>query len=100
MAHIICVRDVVRAELHELPPDVLALRVPYDLFKPAGPVVLSGDRIQWGQDRQSHSMRFAEAILGECTPGERVLIHLSPTEPRDQWWLCEVESVDDVEGPS
>lgn len=100
MNHVICVRDVVRAELHELGPDERVLRVPYDLFKPDGAVLRRGDRITWDQGEQNHSTRFAEAALGDCIPGERVLLHLSAGDPAELWWLCEVESVDDVAGLS
>lgn len=98
MSHVIRVRDVVRAELHELGPGECVLRVPYDLFRPDGAVLRFGDRITWEQGQQNHSTRFAEASLGDCAPGERVLLHLSPTDPAEQWWLCEVESVDHVAG--
>jgi hypothetical protein len=98
--HVICVRDVVRAATHTLGANVLALRVPYDLFKPAGPVVRRGDRIAWQQDEQSHLTRYAATALADCVPGERVLLQLPPRSSDDEWWLCEVQSVDDVAGLS
>jgi hypothetical protein len=101
MSHVILVRDVVRSERHRLGPQERALRVPYDLFKPRGPVVRTGDRIAWEQDEDSHVTRYAEAALGDCNPGERVLICLpTPSDESEEWWLCEVESVDDVAGLS
>jgi hypothetical protein len=99
MANIICVRDVLRVHVHQLGPSERALRVPYDLFKPSGPVVRCGDRIAWEQGEQQHLTRYAEAVLGDCNPGERVLVHLSAPDSED-WWLCEVESVDGVAGAS
>jgi hypothetical protein len=101
MAHVICVRDVVRAEVHTLGPNELSLRVPYDLFKPAGPVVRRGDRITWEQDEQTQVSRYAAVALAECNPGERVLVQFGPQDrAEDEWWLCEVQSVDDVAGLS
>jgi hypothetical protein len=100
MANVICVRDVVRARMHQLGPSERALRVPYDLFKPTGHIIRCGDSIAWEQGEEHHSARFAEAALGDCNPGERILLRLSAEDSQDQWWLCEVESVDDVAGAS
>jgi hypothetical protein len=101
MAYVISVRDVVRANVHELGAAERALRVPYDLFWPKGAVVVLGERIEWQEGADNHSTRFAEAVLGDCHPGERVLLHLSSAEPREEeWWLCEVQAVDGVDGAS
>jgi hypothetical protein len=98
MTTTIRVLDVVRAELYELGAEECALRVPYDLFQPAGAVHRYGNRIEWEQGGESQSTRFAETPLGDCTAGERVLLHLSSSDPVDEWWLCEVEAVDGVAG--
>jgi hypothetical protein len=98
MATTIRVRDVVRAELHELGANEPALRVPYDLIKPTGAVHRHGSRIEWQQEEESQSMRFAETALGDCKAGERVLLHLSSADPNDEWWLCEVEATNGIAG--
>jgi hypothetical protein len=98
MTTTIRVRDVVRAELYELGADECALRVPYDMFKPTGAVHRYGNRIEWEQDDENQSTRFAETALGDCTAGERVLLRLSSADPSDEWWLCEVEAVNGVSG--
>jgi hypothetical protein len=98
MTTTIRVRDIVRAELHELGAEEHALRVPYDLFRPAGAVHRDGNTIEWEQDGEDQISRCAETALGECSPGERVLLRLSSADPTDEWWLCEVEAVDGVAG--
>jgi hypothetical protein len=104
MTHVIRVRDVTRKGLYEFGPDEPILRGPYDLFQfhSAGAVRRRGDVIDWvvpgGEVRTG---RVAPASLGGVHPGERVLVKLPPAggEPiggDEEWWLCEVESVDGV----
>jgi len=95
MPHSVFVKDVVREGLLELPPDELVLRVPYDLFAPAGAVRRHGSLVDWTEGGVIKTGRVAPTRLGDTQPGERVLIHFSP-EP-DEWWLCEVESIDGKE---
>lgn len=92
MSHTVCVRDVVREGLLELPPDELVLRVPYDLFEPAGAVTRHGELADWTEGGVAKTGRVVATRLGNTHPGERVLVHMR--EPEDQWWLCEVETVD------
>jgi hypothetical protein len=37
-------------------------------------------------------------ILKDRHPGERVLLRLDASSPDEEWWLCEVVSVDGVAG--
>jgi len=89
------VRDVARGgEAHELGPEEPALRVPYDMFWPKGPAARNGDAIDWVEGNTPRMGRFAETRLGECHPGERVLVRIPPPVDEGDWWLCEVEAVD------
>jgi hypothetical protein len=91
----VVVRDVVRGGLYELDPAEVALRVAYDLFHPAGAVLVEGDHAEWIEGEAVHVSRVAEAALGEVTPGERVLVRVGLG---DEWWLCDVEAVEGVAG--
>ncbi len=96
MPHVIRVRDIVRAGVYELGPDQPVLRGPYELFNPVGPVRQRGALVDYLQGDVIRSARVAPAMLGECHPGERVLVRLDPRAVEDEWWLCEVEAVDGI----
>jgi hypothetical protein len=96
MPQVIHVRDVARGGLHQLGPEEPALRVPYDMFWPQGPATRVGDGIDWVEGKTPRMGRVAEIHLGECRPGERVLVRVPPPTDDGEWWLCEVESVDGV----
>jgi hypothetical protein len=96
MPRVIHIVDVVRRGAYDLGPEVTVLRVPYDMFQPKGPVRRNGDEIEWLEGKALRSARFVDSTLGECHPGERVLARLPPYAPADEWWLCEIESVDGV----
>jgi hypothetical protein len=98
MPQVIRVRDVVRAGVHEFGPDEPALRGPYELFNPAGPVLRQGPLAEYVQGGAIHSGRIAETALGDTHPGERVLLQLPPHASAEEWWLCEVEAVNGVSG--
>lgn len=88
----ILVRDIVRHRLHELSPVERMLRVPYDLFNPAGPVLLHDGLITYVQGGQPRTGRTAESKLADSHPGERVLVRFADEEARgDEWWLCEIQ---------
>jgi hypothetical protein len=95
MPHVIRIRDVSREALYDLGPDERVLRVPYDMFWPVGAVRQRGTLVDWLEGNVIRSARYAETMLGECRPGERVLVRLPPPVP-DEWWLCEIESVDGI----
>ena len=96
MPHVIRVRDVVRQGVYDFGPDEPVLRGPYELFNPVGPVRQRGALVDFLQGNVIQSARVAPTTLGECHPGERVLMRLVPLTAEDEWWLCEVESVDGV----
>lgn len=96
MAQQVHVRDVVRRLEVDLPASANALRVPYDLFNPRGPVLVKGDLINYLQDGELRTGRAVHANLGETHPGERVLVRVPPIHAENEWWLCEVTSVDGV----
>jgi hypothetical protein len=96
MPQVIHIFDVARHGTYDLGPDVEALRVPYEMFYPVGPVHRRGDLIEWLEGTAIRNGRVAESTLGQCHPGERVLVRLPPFEPNDEWWLCEIESIDGV----
>jgi hypothetical protein len=96
MPRVIRVRDVARDGVYDLGPDEPILRGPYDLFNPIGPVRRRGALIDWLQAGVIRSARAASGSLGDAHPGERVLVRLPPQTTEDDWWLCEVESVDGV----
>jgi hypothetical protein len=100
MAHVIRVRDIAREGMYEFGPEEPILRGPYDLFQfPSEKAIhRRGEMVDWlvpgGEVR---SGRVAPASLGDVSPGERVLVKLPPGETGDEdWWLCEIESVDGV----
>jgi hypothetical protein len=99
MAHVIQVRDITRDGRYEFGPDEPVLRGPYDLFQfhSVGAVRRRGEVIDWlvpgGEMRTG---RVSAASLGDVNPGERVLVKLPPTVADDEWWLCEIESVDGI----
>lgn len=94
MPQVIRVRDVARDGTYDLGPEEPMLRGPYELFHPVGPARLRGALVDWVQARVIRSARVAHAELGDAHPGERVLLQLPPRESKDEWWLCEVESLD------
>jgi hypothetical protein len=96
-SHLIRVRDVVRAGVYDLGPDEPILRGPYELFQPIGSVKRRGVLIDWLQGQVLRSARVEPAALGTAQPGERVLVRLPPHGSPDEWWLCEVETVDGVD---
>jgi hypothetical protein len=55
-----------------------------------------GVLVDWLQGGVIRSARVTPAVLGDCHPGERVLLHLLPHASEDEWWLCEVDAVDGV----
>jgi hypothetical protein len=95
MPHVIRVRDVVRQGVYDFGPEERVLRVPYEMFDPVGAVRLRGTLVDWLEGDVIRSARFAETELGDCHPGERVLVRLPP-DAENEWWLCEVEAVDGV----
>ncbi|HEY5242633.1 MAG TPA: hypothetical protein VIJ22_14235 [Polyangiaceae bacterium] len=94
MVQHIRVRDVVRATTANLGPQQRALRVPYDMFHPKGAVLIRDGSVEWAEGQEVRSARYTEAVLGDCHPGERVLICLTPSAPEPEWCLYEVESVE------
>jgi hypothetical protein len=94
MPQVIRVRDVARDGVYELGPDEPILRGPYELFNPIGPVRRRGALVDWVQAGVIRSARTVPAVLGETHPGERVLVRLEGRASPEDWWLCEVESVD------
>jgi hypothetical protein len=95
MSHVIRIRDVVREGVYDFGPERKVLRVPYEMFNPIGAVRQREGLVDWLEGNVIRSARFAETALGECRPGERVLVRLPP-ESQDEWWLCEIEAVDGV----
>jgi hypothetical protein len=99
MAHVIRVRDITREALYDFGPEQPILRGPYDLFQfqSDGAIHRRGELVDWhvpgGEVRTG---RVAPASLGEVRPGERVLVQLPPGAAGDEWWLCEIESVDGI----
>jgi hypothetical protein len=95
MPHAIHVRDVARGGRYDLGPDEPMMRVPYDLFQTVGPVLQHGALVDWEDGGVVRSGRVAAGLLGHAHPGERILVHLPPSGSEDEWWLCDVEAVDD-----
>lgn len=94
------VRDVVCAQVFEAGPDERVLRVPYDLFRPDGPVRVRRELAEWLEGGVIKTGRVAATRLAETTPGERVLFRRTSNVPQDDssdgaWWLCEIEDVVD-----
>lgn len=110
MAEVIRIRDIARAGLYELGPHEPVLRVPHDIgtFAPKGavhPVHEHPDLVEWEEDvkwageGRLRQVRVAPAELGDTQPGQRVLVHLPPSDEdteasQDDWWLCDVEAID------
>ena len=90
------VRDVVRHGVYQLAGGEPIFRVPYDVFKPLGPVQLRGDMIHYLEAGESRSGRTAPGTLGDAHPGERVIIQLPASKAEHEWWLCEVIEVDGI----
>jgi hypothetical protein len=68
------------------------LRVPYDLFKPDGPVTLRDGLITYLEGGESKTGSTAESSLADAHPGERVLLRLQDgVSQSDEWWLCQIE---------
>jgi len=98
MPNSIQIRDVVRNTTFERGPDEPVLLVPYDLFKPAGAVHKHGELVDWQQGDATKSGRAVPELLKNTSPGERVLMRLDANAPVEEWWLCEIVSVDGVAG--
>jgi hypothetical protein len=96
MARVIHVRDVARGFAHDLGPEHRALRVPYDIFHPEGAIRVNEADVEWVEGRLARRGRFAETVLGDCHPGERVVVLLMAVAGENEWWLCDIESVDGV----
>ena len=93
------IRDVVRNTTFERGPDEPVLLVPYELFQPAGSVHKHGELVDWQQGANHKSGRAVPDMLKNTQPGERVLMRVDAASPDgDEWWLCEVVSVDGVAG--
>jgi hypothetical protein len=98
MPNSIRIRDVVRNGTFERGPDEPVLLVPYELFQPKGPVRKHGDLVDWRTGETDHSGRAVPGVLKNTHPGERVLMRLDANSPDEEWWLCEVVSVEGVAG--
>lgn len=75
-----------------------ALRVPYEILKLDGPARVEGEEIRYSSRGTEQTGRAKEARVGECAPGERVLVRettLAKAEPG--WWLCEVLESDGLD---
>ena len=92
------VQDVARRGVYEFGPEEPVMRGPYDLFHPAGAVHRRGPLVEWREGDQPRTARVVGSTLGTTHPGERVLVRLPPRADDDEWWLCEVQSVDGVPG--
>jgi hypothetical protein len=96
--HYTKVRDVVRDTLYLFPPDRSIFRVPYDMFRPTGPVRVEGDAVHYQerQDDEVRTGRISKAQLRDAEPGEHVLLQLpsAASVPESEWWLCEVMELD------
>src|SRR5689334_15303247 len=91
---IIRVRDLATNIHFNLPESEPALRVSYDVFHLDGPAQLEGGMLHYEKDGQSLEGRAKEAPLGDCAPGERVLLRdRALFKEATGWWLCEVEAV-------
>ena len=98
MPNSIRIRDVVRNATYERGPDEAVLLVPYELFQPVGAVHKRGDLVDWLQGENMHSGRAVAGLLKNTQPGERVLLRIDANDSVNEWWLCEIESVDGVAG--
>ncbi len=68
-----------------------ALRVPYEVLMLDGPAAVEGESIRYTSRGTEQTGRAKEALLGECAPGERVLVHQRTLAKKEAgWWLCEV----------
>jgi hypothetical protein len=92
------IRDVVHDAMFERSPDEQVLLVPYDLFQPTGAVHKRGELVDWQQGPTQKNGRTVPSLLGNTQPGQRVLMRLDSAAPADEWWLCEIVSVDGVAG--
>jgi len=72
------------------------LRVPYDLARPTGPVIVEGDHAIYRHGDEETVGRVAPAKLADAEPGETVLLKLADASDAPQWWVCEVEEVNGV----
>lgn len=100
VASTIRVRDLATDIHFNLQHDEQALRVPYDVFTLAGPARYVEGLVEYEKDGQLQQGRVAETPLGDCRPGERVLLRdRALFKDPSGWWLCEVEAVNasDVE---
>jgi hypothetical protein len=102
MPHAIHVRDIARGGRYDLGPDEPMMRVPYDVagggaaaFQAVSPVLQHGSLVDWSEGGVVRSARVAAGLLRDAHPGERILVHLPPGGSDDEWWLCDVEAVDD-----
>jgi len=98
MPNSIRIRDVVRKTTFERAPDEPVLLVPYELFQPAGAVHKRGELVDWQQGGANKSGRAVSSVLKATQPGERVLMRIDTNAPAEEWWLCEIMSVDGVAG--
>lgn len=96
----ILVRDIATDNRFHLPGTEVALRVPYEVFYLTGPAVYDGELIEYDKDGARQRGRAAQAELGACSPGERVLVRdRALFKDASGWWLCEVEEVDGSDLP-
>ena len=84
-------RDVARNATYERGPNEPILLVPYELFQPIGAVRRRGTLVDWLEGEVIRSGRAVAAVLGDTSPGERVLLRLD--QDVDEWWLCEIDAV-------
>lgn len=94
------VRDVRTGHRADLPKATTVYRVPYDALVLDGPARIDGGALYYEKRGMKLEGRAAGAPLGDCHPGERVLVEgalLAATEPG--FWLCEVEDVNGSDIP-
>ena len=99
LAKTVRVRDLATDVQVNLSGAETALRVPYEILMLDGPARVEGDGIRYSSRGTEQTGRAKEAHLGECAPGERVLLRertLAKTEAG--WWLCEVIASDGRRG--
>jgi hypothetical protein len=99
---IVRVRDAQTHQHIDLPGDTVVLRVPWEVSNVRGPCVVQNDRVTYFDTMGEHVARTAPSRLGDCRPGDNVLLQYEESTRADPriWWLCDVEAIngDDAVG--
>ena len=89
------IRDMQTHRRIHLSGDAAILRVPWEVSNVRGPCLVENGQVTYSDTMGEHIARTRPGRLGDCRPGDNILVQYAKSTQRDPrvWWLCEVEAV-------